>query len=329
MEENRKNFEQKNREGESKEKIIKEIHHHHYHGGNFTPGKIFVGLLVVIIGLVFLARNAGWIRTDLYLSFWKLWPIILILIGLSMISLRGWFGALMGVIFALILAGLVLFIIFRPIGPGDESMIEKETIFISKEAGAKSAIIEVKTGAGELKITGNSEALLSGSFESNFLQLIQKSELKDSVQRITLKTDVKWPRLSGRKWNELNLQINSTTPTKLHIDAGASKMDLDLTEVMIQELDINAGASSIGLIMGGKVANSKLSIDAGASSLNITLPRSLGARLTIDSALSAKNLNNFRQIDTHHFESDNYETSGKKVNIDLNIGASSLNIDWK
>jgi len=296
---------------------------------NFTPGKFFLGLLVVIIGLVLLARNAGWIRTDLYLSFWKLWPIIIILIGLSLISFRGWFGALIGVIFALILAGLVLFIIFRPIGPGEESMIEKETIFISKEARAKSAIIEVKTGAGELKITGNSDALLSGSFESNFLQLVQKSELKDSVQRITLKTDVKWPRLKGRKLNEMNLQINSTIPTKLYIGTGASKIDLDLTEVMMQELDINAGASSIGLIMGDKVANSKMSIDAGASSINITLPRSLGARLKIDSALSAKNLIDFRQIDEHLFESDNYDTSDKKIAISLDIGVSSLNIDWK
>lgn len=292
----------------------------------FNAGKFFFGLIVITIGILFLTQNLGWIKGDLFFNFWRLWPLILIGIGLSLLSFRGWFSTLIGIIIGLVMVGLVLLIIFLPIGERGE--IQVETINISKEALAKSAIIEIKTGAGELKISGGSDVLLSGSFESNFLQLFQKSELKGDIQRINLETRGKWP-LVGKKWNTLDLLINPGIPTSLNIDAGATKMDLDLTEVMIQELDIDEGASSIRINMGDKVEESRLRINAGVSSINITLPRSVGAQVTVDSGLSSKNLVNFVQIDSKHYESTNYGTAEKKINIDLKLGVSSLNINWK
>ena len=49
---------------------------------------------------------------------------------------------------------------------------------------------------------------------------------------------------------------------------------------------------------------------------------------SIDSALTSKNLNNFKKIDSDTYESNNYHDVDKIVNIDIDIGVSSLTIDW-
>ena len=43
---------------------------------------MFVGIAVILIGLIFLAQNMGWISGNT----WQIiWPILVILVGLSMI----------------------------------------------------------------------------------------------------------------------------------------------------------------------------------------------------------------------------------------------------
>ena len=330
--ENNQDFEQKNQpeEPDKSKEQFKEIHHYYKErGGMFTPGRLFLGLLIIFIGLIFLAQNAGWIKVSFFFSWSLVWPIIIILIGLSLISFRGWLGAILGLIITLLIAGLVLVIIFGQISFDDREINYQETIFMEKEEAVDSASLDIKTGAGELIIKGGSPVLLAGQFSSNFLELAQESQVKENIQEINLKTKGKWLDRIGRKWNELNLQIGSTTPVNIFTDTGAADIDFDLSEIIAQEIDIDTGASSLEMILGDKADQAKVNIDAGASSLDIKLPRTVGAELFIDAGLTSKNLIDFKQIDSHHYQSTNFETATKTITLDLNLGVSSLNIGWR
>lgn len=80
----------------------------------FNIGRFFVGLAIIFFGLALLAQNAGWVNINtLNLSWSNLWPVFLILIGLSMLSSRGVIGTVVGILFALLvlLATVILILI--------------------------------------------------------------------------------------------------------------------------------------------------------------------------------------------------------------------------
>lgn len=314
-------------ESEQKPKeIIKEIHHHHYKESRFNFGRLLFGLLIIIIGLVFLAQSAGWLN-KIDFDWWQLWPVLIIFFGLSILSGRGWISAAIGVVVTLIVLGIVALLVFGNFNLTNKATIS-EPISINKETDAQSAVINIKTGAGNLNIAGGSEALVSGTLESNFLTLKDESKLEDSVQTITLKTEGSWSGFS-RHINNLDLKLNTDTLMKLNIDSGAIDSNLDLSQVRTEEININTGASALKLTLGDKADNSKLKINAGASSIDITLPKTLGAKLTLDSGLTSKDLKDFKQIDSKNYESDNYGTASKKIDMDFDLGATSLKINWE
>jgi len=93
---------------------VKEVHHYHYKEKKvrFKPGRLFAGILVIMIGIFLLMSKMGLVEVNMELGIWDLWPVIVILIGLSMMSFRGFLGILVGVVVALVAAVIVFSILF-------------------------------------------------------------------------------------------------------------------------------------------------------------------------------------------------------------------------
>jgi len=92
----------------------KEVHHYHYKEKKiwFSPARLFAGILVVLVGVLLLAGKMGLITVDMQLGLFDIWPILVILIGLTMISFRGFIGALIGIVIALLAAVVVCLVLF-------------------------------------------------------------------------------------------------------------------------------------------------------------------------------------------------------------------------
>ena len=75
---------------------------------NWNIGAIFWGLLFVLIGVLLLLNNFGIIEVNLS-NIWQLWPVIIIGIGLSVLSPRGWLWGIISVILTIAMLGLVAF----------------------------------------------------------------------------------------------------------------------------------------------------------------------------------------------------------------------------
>lgn len=296
-------------------------------GWNF--GGIFFGIILIFAGFIYLGNTTGLFNIDIDL--WQFWPVFIILAGLSMISGRGWFGSLFGIVITLIIIGVAAIIIFGKVDlNSSNSAIYQKTIAVEKEPEVKSAIIDVKIGAADFKIRGGANNLISGIFDSNFSQLTVDSETENDIQKVSLKgKDYLMWQIFGRKWTNLDLKVNSDIPVAFNIETGAMDMDFDLSDVIAEDIDIDTGASDLKIVLGDKAESAKLSINAGASSVEIVLPRTLGVKVNIDSGLSSKNLIDFKQINSNTYQSENYEISQKKLDVDLNLGVSSLDITWK
>jgi len=295
----------------------------------FNFGDLFLGIFLVFLGIVLLGKSTGWYEINFGVNLWQIWPLLIIFIGLSLLSRGRWSSFIITMVVTIIVIAIVGFMMFFGTCPKSGKISKNiEDISIKKEPGVNSALIRVETGAGRLKIDGGGQDLVSGEFKSDFLALNIESEVEGDIQKITFRTTGSW-RGIGTPVNDLNLSINPDIPVEIELATGAVDMDIDLSEVTAKFVDINSGASSLELVMGDKVSSSIVKINSGASSIDITLPRTVGARLTIDAALTSKNLNDFKKLDSNIYESYNYDAVDKIIDIDLNVGASSINIDWK
>lgn len=74
-------------------------------------GRVFIGVLLVSFGLVIFARYMGWLpvsRTWIDVS--KIWPLVIIAVGFSLVRVKGWMGIVLGItvaVWAIAFVGLL------------------------------------------------------------------------------------------------------------------------------------------------------------------------------------------------------------------------------
>lgn len=287
-----------------------------------NAGRILFGFTLVVLGLLYLAETTGWI--DITFSLWQLWPLAIVFLGISLMTKSSWGIWVMVVLVLLVAAGISTSSLWI-----DEREVQMSDISIDVSENATAGKLNIDMGAGSLEIDSSSEMFAEGSFQSDFSTLTRAQEVgEDGVQSLSLTTEGKWSGF-GTRVNELDLRLTDSLPLDLFIESGAMSMDLDFTEVMLHALDIDTGASSLNLTLGDLVDEAQVNIDAGASSVNIILPRSLGVQLEVDSGLSSKTLNEFVETGEDMYRSENYDEAEIHMTIVLDLGVSSLNIDWQ
>lgn len=86
-----------------KEEPKQEIHHHYYAKNpyRFDFGKLSFGLFLIILGILYLASNMGWINLAFNFNVWQLWPLLIIFWGLSLLTGRTVASIFAGVILTL------------------------------------------------------------------------------------------------------------------------------------------------------------------------------------------------------------------------------------
>lgn len=293
----------------------------------FNFGRLFLGLFVIFIGLALLGETTG--LYHIKIDFWSFWPVIIIALGLSLLSRQGWLSFFIAFVVILLVIALIAISFYSStdgLQKEELSRVETELVSIPLIDGARSAVIKIKTGAGRLSIGGGGAGLLTGRFDSNFLKLKAGSKLRDGVQEVNLETQGVCRVFSGRPKNDLDLSISSSIPVDLYLETGAMKMEIDLTEIKARKVEIDSGASSLKLALGDLVESSKVFINSGASAVDISIPSSLGARLELKGGLVGKSLRGFKETSNGVYETANYRTADKKIEIFLDIGVSSLRV---
>lgn len=298
---------------------------------HFSPGRLFFGLLIVFIGFAFLSNSLGWGWFDA-VEWWRFWPAFIILWGLSLLGGRsrsgGWIAigvAFIIIVFIVAASINAAWLPMRSAGP-----LETHDLAITREADATSAVIRFDLGAADVAVTGGTDQSVSGTYVARGPNLTTSSRLADGVQTVILETP------SRRGWQlgdwgktTLDVKLDTTRPTELRLQGGAFSGDFDLRDLLLTRLDIDAGASSIDLKLGDKVASTKVTVEAGASSVNVSLPKGVGARAKVDAGLSSKSLPDFKKLDDDTYETENYAGAEKKIDLDFDLGVSSLNLTWR
>ena len=290
---------------------------------HWKVGRIFWGLLLVLIGGLILASNYGLVSVD-WFNLWRLWPLFIVAFGLSILTFRGWSGQLLSVVFVVLSLGAVTYALVY--APQDTRQTSTYNITSQKIDSATTAEINLKTGLGQLDInTADQVAVAQAHLESNISNLTNDTTLAGTNQIINITTDATsgWP--VGSAENRLSVNITRSLPIRLNLDIGASNITADFTLARLQNLDIKSGATKSDIKLGDSEDLMTVDLDSGASSFLIRVPASSGVSVKLDGVTSNNLAGLIKKGDK--YESDNYESTAKKINIVGRLGLASFTLE--
>lgn len=305
---------------------------------------VFWGVVLVSIGILFVLRNMGVIYFT-WGSIFSLWPVFLIVLGISLLPIKGLVRILLA--FLIIIFSLVFisntnyynrYQYFEPHNwfrwDNDEysNRDEEENyewrdqqLFEEYDSEITNAVLDLDAIAGEFVISETSDYLLKFDRQGNFGKYYLRADNAGSA--VVLKIDMDSYIEDGPKLkNEARISLHPNPVWDLKVDAGASKLDFDLSPYKIDRLDLDGGASSISLKLGDRFDNTEVSINSGAASTFIEVPHSVGCRVETNTVLSSKTLDDFDKLENGNYQTENFKTADHKIIIKVDAALSSLKV---
>ncbi len=312
--------------------------------------KLFWGILLVIIGILFILKNTGLIFFDWWTIF-RLWPLILILWGISLIPIKDSVKLILTLV-TIALAFLLMTKFDKRERPfwqwnrdrddwsyqykfddDDDSTTYSEfegsfqELFQAYDSTIQTAKLSFDAAAGDYKISDSllTDKLLLFRKKGNIGNYSMTSDDEAGRRNIRLKIDDSRVRIKNHG-NIVQMYLNPNPVWDFDFDIGAANINFDLSKFKVAKIDLDGGASAISLKLGDKAVRSNVSIDAGAASIDIEVPSSSGVEVKTETVLSSRNLPGFKKISNGLFRSDNYATSASKIFIEIDAGVSSVNV---
>lgn len=290
----------------------------------------FWGLIIVLIGILILGNNLHWWNNAQWQNLWYFWPVLLILFGAGLIVKRWRFGWIINIICLIVAVFFIYALILAPKPVFNLKLSKQNLVTTPIEAaipeGINKANLTVDCGAINFNLKGDSPQLITGQMTSN----IVKPKL--NISTVNNRTDIKitMEKIANRWYfsrNTLDLNLSNQLPWTLKINCGASTTSFNLSNLQIENLEYNAGASTAKFRIGqNSLDQATFKFNMGASSLDILYPKDFGVDLNIESPLSSRNFSDFNKISTNHYQTKNFLSATKHINIAIKSGASSINI---
>lgn len=289
----------------------------------------FWGILLIFIGLIYLALNLGIIKDFSLWDLFRYWPLVLIILGTSLFfknSKNGWIPVLLVTLASFALVSVVEFTKFGKNYQQKSKRQYKIIKFSQDLSQADQAKITINTGAIHLTTNSTQKRKIKGELSSAYFSPSINSTIKNRKAIVAIKTTGS-ANTSPRGDNTMNLELPSNIPLDLTCNIGAAELDLDLKNIILSRLDIFSGATDIEIKLGNKILNNTIiNISSGASDVSLDIPEEIGVKIANRSPLSSIKFKNYNRQSDGSYLSKNYNEASKKIEIKLSTGALSIEV---
>jgi hypothetical protein len=316
-------------------------------------GGIIGGVWLVLLGGVFLLQQAmdlGWAQA---------WPLFVIMAGLgsaasALIGLVGRRIGPLAVVWALIwpllvlAVGIFLFVDFADLADVDSlellgrwwpvalivlgaivligalwprARAVEEQLSISAAGVARGEVI-LKFGAGRLEVgRGTPGVLVDGTFDGG----VRRTD--HGPGRVELETDLLEVFPGFNPQLHWCVRLAPDLPLTLRLEGGASRADLDLSELAVTSLVVKTGASDTRVVLPRAAGAVEVRIEAGAAQVRIEVPEGVAARVHSQVGLGSTTVDEARfPRTTDGWASAGYETAEHRADIRVSGGVGSFRI---
>jgi hypothetical protein len=312
---------------------------------HINRGLLFWGLALVTAGLVALAAMQGMVDRTLLADAWRLWPVVLIAIGLAIVLSRTPFAAVGTVIAALVVGiagGAVI-----AVGPGVVSCggepgpphtfagdftLPDATVQLELSCGSLDIAMTDGTSweavgstdedsAPVVEATGGSLEIRTGSDGFPFTRDRQEWEL-------SLGRDITYDLSASLNAADSTLDLTGGTFSSLALNPNAGSLDIDLSGAQVADLDVSLNAGSVSIVADA-VTDLAGDIGSNAGSIDFCAPADAALRFTVDANVTFSHDLDESGLDQSGdtFTSPGFETAEHQIDLRLEGNASSFNLN--
>jgi hypothetical protein len=287
---------------------------------------IGLGVFLLTIGIIWALFNMDIINWSIFDSLLVLWPLILVVIGISVIFRRNWIVRLSAwLVFLAVLIGYGYY--FGDERPYEASMKPAEEVTVEKPGSLQKSELKLSLGACSIKVESGTASLLEGSVKSRDIKYSSEFN-SDNTGAVIFFNQKQRTDLHLGKGPTNSFKLNEDVAWDIKVDTGASTSNLDLSKLKVDSFEYDGGASRLKVVFGDRNDYTKVKIDTGVSQIDISIPETAGIRVRTDKGLSNTDFNGAGWIQKNHvYETENYEQASCQFEIDADIGVSNLNVN--
>ncbi|TKB98743.1 LiaI-LiaF-like domain-containing protein [Pedobacter cryophilus] len=310
--------------------------------------KIFWGILLVFIGGIFLLENFGVIDFSWHYA-WRFWPVILILIGVNILFSRSnsKVGLLATTLITIMALGVITYMGLQKrentsrwnwsySDDNDEfdndslNNTEISSTYIEDyDPKFKTAKLNIRGGASAFELRAGTDKL----FEANLNQTKSRYYLKKTETDSSAVLDFNSKNKKGNysfkneEFDDVVMMLNTQPLWDVSLFFGAGKADFDLSNHKVKSIYLKGGAAEFNVKVGDLYNNVNLTAETGVAEVKIEVPESMGCQIKTSTGLSSKDFDGFVKKADGTYETSNYRSAAKKINIVLKGGLSDFNVN--
>ena len=307
-------------------------------------GLLFWGLFLIPLGGVPLLVRAGLLDADLVASAWRLWPLLLVALGLTLILGRSRAGVL-GTIVAAVALGTVAGGALAASTPwignvggcgGSASANDQHAESSGTFAGPADVSFDMDCGTLDIRMRPGSDWHVLADYRDRAPTVDDTVDtlsvtspdvfgIRRQAWQIELPSDVTRSLAITANAGDGTIALTGATLDTLKADLNAGDLRFDATDARISDADISVNAGRVRVRMGADF-HGKLSANAGQ--LEICVPPDVELRIRVQEQLTfAHNLDD-RDLDRNgDVWTRQGTTPGALVDLDVQGNAANLTLD--
>lgn len=307
---------------------------------------VFWGVLLLTIGLLYALRNFDviWFSWGAVVD---LWPLLLLLWGVSLLPVKPVFK-LAGSLGVLVLA--VVLVLVHPGSDGfsfqfghrswhynndnqyneysdsDSDTYSDQSFSLPLDHAAPLVKLQLNAAAGRFELSDTTSQLIEFQSNGNIGPYTMTPNDGTPISEVEIDLD-KVSVSSGDVKNEVILKLNSKVTWMIDVEAGASKVEMDMQPFRVRRLELDGGASSVDLVVGSLMDTIDIDLEVGVSELSLAVPQASGCEVRTEAVLSGRTLKGFEKISTGLYRTSNFNSASKKVFIKAEAAISSIKVE--
>lgn len=308
---------------------------------------LIIGLLILFVGVV--ALLAALDVFDFHWSiFFRLWPIILIIFGITLLPINEWLKA--GLVLAALGLGCALYHVEAQRYNGnaitrlynnvkswnikgddeedeaDDNEFAVDQHFSEPYEEIDHASIDIDFGAGDLRLVGPCAELAKVDAKSNFVKYSFRTEKNDESTTIFVTGKGHTKNVGKRNENDIDIALCALPVWSFSLDMGASDAKLDFSPYKVSSIDIDGGACNLDLILGDSGCDTYVEINTGASDIDIKVPVGVDCQVNIDSAITNKDFTGFEKVKNGLWQTPGFGQGNYQITIELDCAVSNISV---
>ncbi|MFH1382378.1 MAG: DUF5668 domain-containing protein [Chloroflexota bacterium] len=287
------------------------------------------GIVLLFLGVVFLLQTLHVIPWGLWGTLWRYWPVVLIIVGLSILLRHHniWLVSL-----------LILAILFATVGlaywqyhpgnlSGDVKLIATEPL---DGIGQAQVNMDFKVGSltvASLPSTSPNLVEVDSNVNGNRGMAMHLSRDGDEATLSLSKTEVdeQFGNGSGEKWQA---KFNRSTPLTMKVDAAVGKGTFDLGQLQVPDLNMDLDVGDYNVTMPHPSGTATAFIKVNLSNLKITIPENVAVRIKAKMSLGGLTVDEQRFPKSgDYYVSPNYATALNRLDMEIDSSLSRVQIE--